>query len=120
MKRKIKNYEENAWLSFVSDHPNFQIARSCLANLSPEKFWAIAAEYPDLVCRLHVQIRMTGWLGLNGGIPWLLNTDGALCFVCKSDIEILDHFPFDCPAFRQNFEMFWSSLNHKIKNCKTL
>ena len=69
VKRKIKDYEENAWLSFVNDHPNFQIARSCLANLSPEKFWAITAEYPDLVCRLHVQIRMIGWLGLNGGIP---------------------------------------------------
>ena len=60
---------------------------------------------------------MMGWLGLNGGIPWLLNTDGALCFVCKSDIEILDHFLFNYRAFRQNFEMLWSSLNHKIKNC---
>ena len=118
MKRKIKDYEEYAWLSFVSDNPNFQIARSCLANLSPEKFLAITAEYPDLVCRLHVQIRMMGWLGLNGGIPWLLNTDGALCFVCKSDIETLNHFLFNnCPAFRQNFEILWSSLNHKIKNC---
>ena len=29
VKRKIKDYEENAWLSFVSDHPNFQMARSC-------------------------------------------------------------------------------------------
>ena len=49
VKRKIKDYEENAWLLFVNDHPNFQIARSYLANLSPEKFWAITAEYPDLV-----------------------------------------------------------------------
>ena len=117
MKRKIKDYEENAWLSFFSDQPNFQMTRSCLANISPEKFWTITAEYPDLVCRLHVQIRMIGWLDLNGGIPWLLNTDAALCFVCKSDIQILDHFLFNSPAFRQNFDMTWSSLNHKIKNC---
>ena len=47
MKRQIKDYEENAWLSFVSDHPDFQMARSCLANVSPEIFWAITAEYPD-------------------------------------------------------------------------
>ena len=67
VKRKIMDYEENAWLSFVSDHPNFQMARSCLANVSPEKFWAITTEYSDLVCRLHVQIRKMGWLGLNGG-----------------------------------------------------
>ena len=58
-----------------------------------------------------------GWLGLNGGIPWLLNTDGALCFVCKNDIEALGHSLFNCPAFRQNFEMLWSGLNHEIKNC---
>ena len=38
-------------------------------------------------------------------------------FVCKSDIETLDHYLFNCPAIRQNFEMPWSSLNHKIKNC---
>ena len=117
VKRKIKDYEENAWLSFVSDQPNFQMARSCLVNVSPETFWAITAEYPYLVCWLHIHIRMMGWLGLNGGIPWLLNFNGALCFVCKSDIETLDHFNFNCPAFRQNFEMLRSSLNHKIKNC---
>ena len=116
MKRKIKDYEENAWLSFVSDHQNFQMAPSCLVNVSPEKFWAITAEYPNLVCQVHVQIRMMGWLGLNGRIPWLLNTDGTLCFVCKSDTETLDHFLFNCPAFRQNFEMIWCSLSNKIKN----
>ena len=117
MKRKIKDYKENAWFSFVSDHPNFQLARSCLANVSPVKFWAITAEYPDLVCRLHVQVRMMGWLGLNGGIPWVLNTDEVLCIICKSDTEPLDHFLFNRPALRQNFEMIWSSLDHKIKKC---
>ena len=50
LKHKIKHYQENSWLSFVSDRQNLQIARSCLANVSPEKFWAITAEYPDLVC----------------------------------------------------------------------
>ena len=92
VKRKIKGYEENAWLSFVSDHPNFQMARACLANVSPEKFWAITAKYPDLVCRLDLQIRMMGWLGLNGGIPWLLNTDGALCLFEKVILKLLITF----------------------------
>ena len=56
--------------------------------------------------------RMMGWLGLNGGIPWLSNTNGALSFVCKSYIETLDHFLFNCPAFRQNFGMVWSDLSN--------
>ena len=38
VKRKIKDYEENSWLSFVSDHPNFQMARYGSANVSPEGF----------------------------------------------------------------------------------
>ena len=34
VKCKIKDYEENAWLSFVSDHPNFQILSSVLLSES--------------------------------------------------------------------------------------
>ena len=78
----------------VSDHPNFQIARSCLANLSPEKFWAITAEYPDLVCQLHVQITMIGWLGLNGGIPWLLKQMGHSVLFAKVILKLLITFVF--------------------------
>ena len=63
VKRKIKDYEENAWLSFVSDHPNFQMAQSCLSKVSLEQFWAITTEYPDLVSRPRVQIKLMGWLG---------------------------------------------------------
>ena len=29
----------------------------------------------------------------------------------------MEEYLFNCPTFRQNFEMLWSSLNHKIKNC---
>ena len=47
---------------------------------SKERFWPIADRYPDLVSRLHVQIRLMGNFGFNGGVPWLTNTDGELCF----------------------------------------
>ena len=66
-KRKIKDHEENALLSFVSDHPNFQMARSCLANVSPEKFWAITTEFPDLVCRASCSDQNDGLARLNIG-----------------------------------------------------
>ena len=33
-----------------------------------------------------------GNFGLNGGIPWVTNTDDALCFVCERDTEALGHF----------------------------
>ena len=55
------------------------VAQECLANVSPEQFWSIADNYPDLAKCLHVQIRLAGNVGLNGGVPWLSNTEDALC-----------------------------------------
>ena len=72
------------------------VAQECLANVSPEQFWSIADNYPDLVKCLHVQIRLAGNFGLNGGVPWLLNTDGALCFICKENVENVNHFLLEC------------------------
>ena len=64
-----------------------QIASSCLANVTPFHFWSLADHFPDLVSRLHVQVRLMGQFGLIGGIPWLCDSDGAFCFVCKQDVE---------------------------------
>ena len=65
--------------SFLLDNPNLSLAQACLANVSPRMFLSISDQYPDLVCRLHVQIRLMGNFGLNGGIPWITNIDDALC-----------------------------------------
>ena len=81
--RKIHEFEEKAWNDFVYGHPNMQIAQTCLENVSPHKFWSISEQHPDLMSCLHIQTRLMGNFGLNGGIPWLSNTDGAICFLCK-------------------------------------
>ena len=72
-------------MDFVYGHSNMQIAQACLENVSPRKFWSINEQHPDLVSRLHIQTRLTGNFGLNGGIPGFCNTDGAICFLCKVD-----------------------------------
>ena len=91
------------------------VAQECLANnVSPEQFWSIADNYPDLVKCLHVQIRLAGNFGLNGGVPWLLNTDGALCFICKENVENVNHFLLECREFRNNFDSIWLNLRQKI------
>ena len=59
------------------------VAQECLANVSPEQFWSIADNYPDLVKCLHVQIRLAGNCGLKGGVPWLLNTESASALFAK-------------------------------------
>ena len=92
IKNKINKYEENEWNEYALSHPNLDIARAGLGNVPPCMFWAIADIYPDLVVRRHVQVRLMGNFGLNGGIPWLAETDDSLCFTCREDNETLCHF----------------------------
>ena len=95
-------------------HPGMHVAQECLANVSPEQFWSIADNYPDLVKCLHVQIRLAGNFGLNGGVTWLSNTDDALCFICKENVENVNHFLLECREFRNNFDSIWLNLRQKI------
>ena len=52
--------------------------------------------------------------GLNGSVPWLKDTEGALCFICKEDIENTYHFFLDCPQFEENFDFVWRNLQMKV------
>ena len=58
VKTKILEKEADDWFRFCSDHPSMRVAQTCLENISPYQFWSIADRYPDLVCRLHVEIRL--------------------------------------------------------------
>ena len=35
-----------------------------------------------------MQARLMGSFGLHGSVSWLKDMEGALCFICKEDIEI--------------------------------
>ena len=88
MQDKIFDFERRAWDSFCESHPNMRVAQSCLENVFPFRFWSLANQFLDSVSRLHVQGRLVGKFGLNGSLPWLQNTNGAICFICKKDIEV--------------------------------
>ena len=86
---------------YALSHPNLDIARACLKNVPPRMFWATVDIYPDLVACRHVQVRLMGNFGLNGGIPWLAETDGSLYFTCREVNETLCHFLFDSQLSNQ-------------------
>ena len=44
----------------------------------------------------------------------LQNTDDAICFICKDEIESVTHFLLDCSHFRNNFDSLWNKLKLKI------
>ena len=100
---KIQVFEGDVWPQFYSPHPDMHVAQSCFENMSIQQFWSIADEYPDLVTRLHMQARLTSNFGLNASVPWLKDTEGALCSICKEDSENTDHLLLDCSHFEENF-----------------
>ena len=100
-------------------------------------FWSISNQYPDLVTRLHVQVRLMGNFGFSACVPWTVRADESLClgnfgfsacvpwtiraneslcFVCKEAKDDLYHFLFDCSYFRTNFDSLWSNLDVKASN----
>ena len=95
-------------------------SETCLDLVSPQMFWSISNQYPDLVTRLHVQIRLMGKFGFSACVPWTIRADESLCFVCKEAKDDLFHFLFACPYFRKNFDSLWSNLDRKVSNsCPT-
>ena len=54
-----------------------------------------------------------GNFGLRASVPWLKVTEGALCFICKEDVENTDHFLLDCPQFKESFGFIGHHLDQK-------
>ena len=115
---KLKSLEKRQMISFIfAVTIKFTSSSSVSYNMYPYQFWFIADRYPDLVNRLHFQIRLVGSFGLNGGVPWLTSTNGELCLFYKDSVDDVSHFLSDwigCLSFRDNFEFLWSNLSKKI------
>ena len=98
---------------FCNCSPQLQTCRNLPDLVSPQMFWSISDQYPDLITRLHVQIRLMGNFGFSACVPWRIRADESLRFVCKEAKDDLYHFLFDCSYFRKNFDSLWSNLDAK-------
>ena len=82
VKAKIRKSEVNTWKNFVIANPSYKLVETCLYLVSPQMFWSISNQYPDLVTRLHVHIGLMGNFGFSACVPWTIRSDESLCFVC--------------------------------------
>ena len=73
-----KRFLNNSWHIYCENHPLMNLANSYLSNISPSQLWTIYEQYPDLAKHLQQHVRLMGQLGLNNGVPWLSNANGAL------------------------------------------
>ena len=69
---------------------------------------------------LQQQVRLIAQFGLDGGVPWLSNTDGALYFICKLETKDVNHVAVNCPNFKEEFESLWSNLKNEIISSNSL
>ena len=121
VRRKVCENQNEVWSDFCLKHPDLKQAYDRLNNVPPYHFWSLADHYPDLVSWLHVQVRIMGNLGANGGIlritnPWFTNTEDAICFVCKQGVETVNHFLLECPLFKENLDSLWDKLKTKARH----
>ena len=93
MKTKVRNFEDNAWADYCVNHPSMHIAQACLKNVTPYQFWCLADNYPNLVSRMHIQIRFIGNFSLNCGVLWHAGTNRPLCLICKHGTEYVTQLP---------------------------
>ena len=106
MKTKVRNFEDNAWADYCINHPGMHIAQACLRNVTPYQFWCLADNYPDLVSRVHIQIRLMGNFGLNGGVP--------------KGTEDVTHFLLDCPFFKDKVGSVWLNIKTRLRETNPL
>ena len=91
------------------------IAQACLKNVTPYQFWSLADNYPDLVSRMYIQIRLMANFRLNSGVPLHTGTDRSLCLICKQGTEYVTHFLLDCPFFTENVDSpIWLDIKARI------
>ena len=72
VKTKIREKENDEWLSYCQDHPGMHVAQACLLNTPPRQFWTLADDYPDLVSRLHITSENHGkfWFQWRGALAF--------------------------------------------------
>ena len=77
--KKVQKYDKEKLLSYASESRNLTV--SIFQSLPPHSFWYITSSFPDIVPKFRNQVRLMGSHGLQGGIPWLKETDKAI-FPC--------------------------------------
>ena len=112
VKKKIYKYDKEKLLYYASESSDMTV--SIFRSLPPHSFWSITSSFPNLVPKFRNQVRLMGGHG-QGGIPWLKETDQAICPLCKSGTEDFTHLLLKCSALKDEWEFFWEIKAYFLK-----
>ena len=107
MKTKILEKEVDDRFLFCSDHPSMRVAQARPENIYPYQFSSIADRDLHLNCKSSLCADKTnGIFGLNGGVPWLTNTDGELCLFWQKQCQMSAIFLWIVPVLKIIFNLY--------------
>ena len=111
----IKSIKENVyWTEFAISHESVSKNVSAFEGVTFETFLSITSEYPDLVPKRNLQLRLIRNLGLLSGIPWLRIKSEDKCLLCRIEKEDMIHFALRCRYFFNDWKSFWYRLRQVI------
>ena len=89
VRRKVSEMQKGIWMDFCSNHPDLKVAQDCLNNVHPYYFWSLANQYPDLVKRLHTQVRLICNFGFNGALRGYVTRTVLIVFFASTLLTII-------------------------------
>ena len=104
---RISIFENSLSETYTENHSHMSLFHQSFTEISPSNYWKITSLYPDLVCKVNIQLRLIGNYGLQSGLPWLRKDKSDACLLCKTECEDLSHFVLRCPYFRNDWIRFW-------------
>ena len=100
--RTVNERLKGIWSDFCSSHPDLELTQHCFNNVPPYNFRSVTNAMLILLKPTYSG-EVQGCFGFNGGVPWLRDSDGPICFICKQRVDDKSHFFLDCSTFKDNF-----------------
>ncbi|KAF5339325.1 hypothetical protein D9611_009893 [Ephemerocybe angulata] len=116
--QKLKDEAKAEWAKQWNKSPRHGIWRAIDSELTCKTFRAITAKMPRYHASLLVQLR-TKHIPLNDYLYKRNLTDSYLCSQChRGRRETIDHFMYECPAFREQREKMDTALGPRKRDLK--
>ena len=105
--------------SVAFEKPAVKLVLTAFTNIKPIQYWSLTSKMPDLAVKFRTMLRVMVNAGLNGGIPWLVKSDKAVCPLCKDGVEDNYHFLLYCKIMMPEWDIFWTKLFSMIRTIAT-
>ena len=107
------------WNEGWKKSPRYRKASKIDSSFPFQKFRKSAAGLSRAQTSILTQLR-TGHIALNGYLARIHRADSPLCPSCDTAVEVVHHYLFDCPAYRNEHHLLSQVLGRKARSLRYL